>query len=184
MLITSLSELCTVPKSFEIPWSDIQPGSPLISKNRGSQRFWHSTRSKRNASQICCHTWTPCCCDSLRSSAETRFALSRWSPCAILFLAKNNNEVFLQRGRLISEDPEEELRQKQIKALLNKITPEKYQTIMERLLEVQLPVALSLSGLIDQARPGFKSWWLGFPICSWHVLHLYIPISPLFICAA
>lgn len=56
----------------------------------------------------------------------------------------------VQRGKLISENPEEEARQKAIKSLLNKVTPEKYAVILEKLMQVEIPSVLSLSGLIDQ----------------------------------
>ena len=70
----------------------------------------------------------------------------------------------VQRGKLISENPEEEARQKAIKSLLNKVTPEKYAVILEKLMQVEIPSVLSLSGLIDQVGhpPAF---WSSHP-CS------------------
>ena len=56
----------------------------------------------------------------------------------------------MQRGKLISENPEEEKKQKNIKSLLNKITPEKYVVIRDKLLAAEIDSPLSLSGLIDQ----------------------------------
>ena len=56
----------------------------------------------------------------------------------------------LQRGKLISENPEEEKKQKNIKSLLNKITPEKYAVIRDKLLAAEIDSPLSLYGLIDQ----------------------------------
>lgn len=56
----------------------------------------------------------------------------------------------LQRGKLISENPEEERKQKNIKSLLNKITPEKYDIIRDKLLASNIDSPLSLYGLIDQ----------------------------------
>ncbi len=52
----------------------------------------------------------------------------------------------------MSEDPEEEKKQKEIKGLLNKITPEKYETIREKLMASGIDNAKTLRGLIDQAR--------------------------------
>lgn len=57
---------------------------------------------------------------------------------------------FVQRGKLISENPEEEKKQKNIKSLLNKITPEKYVVIRDKLLAANIDSPLSLYGLIDQ----------------------------------
>ena len=57
-----------------------------------------------------------------------------------------------QRGTTVSEDPEEEKKQKEIKGLLNKITPEKYETIREKLMASGIDNAKTLRGLIDQAR--------------------------------
>lgn len=56
----------------------------------------------------------------------------------------------VQRGKLISENPEEEKKQKNIKSLLNKITPEKYVVIRDKLLAAEIDSPLSLYGLIDQ----------------------------------
>lgn len=53
---------------------------------------------------------------------------------------------------LISENPEEEKKQKLIKSLLNKITPEKYDVIRGKLLATNIDSPLSLYGLIDQVR--------------------------------
>ena len=56
----------------------------------------------------------------------------------------------MQRGKLISENPEEEKKQKELKSLLNKITPEKYAVIRDKILAVGVNTVLSLKGLIDQ----------------------------------
>ena len=56
----------------------------------------------------------------------------------------------VQRGMIISENPEEEAKQKNIKSLLNKITPEKYTVIRDKLLASGIDSPLSLLGLIDQ----------------------------------
>ena len=51
---------------------------------------------------------------------------------------------------MISENPDEEKKQRDIKALLNKITPEKYDVIKDKLLRSNIDSPLSLYGLIDQ----------------------------------
>ena len=60
------------------------------------------------------------------------------------------SDMCLQRGQMISENPVEEGRQKNIKSLLNKITPEKYIVIRDKLLSSGINSILSLMGLIDQ----------------------------------
>ena len=56
-----------------------------------------------------------------------------------------------QRGTLQSDDPDEEKKQKDIKGLLNKITPEKYETIRDKVIATGIDNAKTLRGLIDQA---------------------------------
>ncbi len=58
----------------------------------------------------------------------------------------------MQRGTTQSDDPEEEKKQKEIKGLLNKITPEKYETIRDKVISTGIENAKTLRGLIDQAR--------------------------------
>lgn len=52
-------------------------------------------------------------------------------------------------GKVQGDDPEEAKKQKEIKGLLNKITPEKYETIKEQILQVPF-TERTLRGLIDQ----------------------------------
>jgi hypothetical protein len=52
-------------------------------------------------------------------------------------------------GKVQGDDPEEAKKQKEIKGFLNKITPEKYETIKEQILGVQW-TERTLRGLIDQ----------------------------------
>lgn len=59
----------------------------------------------------------------------------------------------MQRGRLLSENPEEEKKQKEIKSLLNKITPEKYTVIRDKIVACNIDTPMSLRGLIDQVGP-------------------------------
>ncbi|KAK9839712.1 hypothetical protein WJX81_007820 [Elliptochloris bilobata] len=54
------------------------------------------------------------------------------------------------RGNTVSDDPEEEKKQKEIKGLLNKITPEKYETIRDKVIATGIDNAKTLRGLIDQ----------------------------------
>ena len=58
--------------------------------------------------------------------------------------------MLLQLGRRISENPEEEERQREFKSLLNKLTPEKYDVIYKKMLDVGIKAPLTLYGLIDQ----------------------------------
>eukprot|EP00884_Botryococcus_braunii_P007326 jgi/Botrbrau1/16595/Bobra.0068s0025.1 len=53
-------------------------------------------------------------------------------------------------GKLDGDDPEEAKKQKEIKGLLNKITPEKYDTIKEQLVQIKYLDVKTLRGLIDQ----------------------------------
>ncbi len=57
-----------------------------------------------------------------------------------------------QLGLLVSEDPEEEKRQKEFKSFLNKITPDNYETIREKIIAVGIDSPATLQGLIDQVR--------------------------------
>lgn len=58
----------------------------------------------------------------------------------------------MQRGAFVTDDPEEEKRQKEFKSLLNKITPDNYQTIKEKILAVGINNPVTLTGLISQVR--------------------------------
>ena len=58
-----------------------------------------------------------------------------------------------ERGQYHTSDPVEEQRQRDFKSLLNKITPEKFDVIKVKLVEVGIEEARTLIGLIDQACP-------------------------------
>ena len=60
--------------------------------------------------------------------------------------------VTLQLGALVSEDPEEEKRQKDFKSLLNKLTLDNYATIKDKIVAVGIASVTTLKGLIDQVR--------------------------------
>ena len=56
----------------------------------------------------------------------------------------------LQLGAIISNDPEEEKRQKEFKSLLNKLTLDNYGTIKDKIVAVGIASVTTLKGLIDQ----------------------------------
>ena len=58
----------------------------------------------------------------------------------------------LQLGALVSEDPDEEKRQKDFKSLLNKLTLDNYATIKDKIEAVGITSETTLKGLIDQVR--------------------------------
>ncbi len=58
----------------------------------------------------------------------------------------------LQLGALVSSDPDEEKRQKDFKALLNKLTLDNYATIKDKIEAVGITSETTLKGLIDQVR--------------------------------
>ena len=60
--------------------------------------------------------------------------------------------VTLQLGALVSSDPDEEKRQKDFKALLNKLTLDNYATIKDKIEAVGITSETTLKGLIDQVR--------------------------------
>lgn len=68
-------------------------------------------------------------------------------------------------GRLMSDDPKEEERQREFKSLLNKLTPEKYQVIFQKMLEVWISSPLTLQGLINQVRCPSPSLESDFALC-------------------
>lgn len=68
--------------------------------------------------------------------------------------------VVLQLGRLVSDDPDEEKRQKEFKSFLNKITPDNYETIRDKIIAVGMQSPATLQGLIDQVL-------LSFILCLW-----------------
>ena len=53
-------------------------------------------------------------------------------------------------GQMQTDDPEEERKQKEMKGFLNKITPEKFDTIRNKIVSVGIDKAITLQGLIDQ----------------------------------
>ena len=53
-------------------------------------------------------------------------------------------------GQTKSEDPEEEKKQKQIKSVLNKLTPQNFDKLVLLLVEIKFDQEKSLVGLIDQ----------------------------------
>jgi translation initiation factor 4G len=59
----------------------------------------------------------------------------------------------VQLGLLVSEDPDEEKRQKEFKSFLNKITPDNYETIRDKIIAVGITSPGTLQGLIDQVLP-------------------------------
>ncbi|CAL8464440.1 g3975 [Coccomyxa elongata] len=79
-------------------------------------------------------------------------------PAAQLHKTENRYKL----GLLVSEDPEEEKRQKEFKSFLNKITPDNYETILEKIIAVGIDSPGTLQGLIDQvfdkalSEPGFS----------------------------
>ncbi len=57
-----------------------------------------------------------------------------------------------QIGKTQSDDPEEEKKQKEFKSMLNKITLDNYETLRDKITSVGIASAVTLRGLIDQAR--------------------------------
>lgn len=56
----------------------------------------------------------------------------------------------MQLGQLASGDEEEERKQRDFKSLLNKLTPEKYQVILQKMVDVGIDTLQTLYGFIDQ----------------------------------
>ena len=61
--------------------------------------------------------------------------------------------LHLQIGQLVSNDPEEEKKQRAVKGLLNKLTPEKFDKIIQDIVNVGYQDEKTESGLIDQVKP-------------------------------
>ena len=61
-----------------------------------------------------------------------------------------------QIGKIQSDDPEEERKQKEFKSMLNKITLDNYETLRDKIVSVGISSAVTLRGLIDQARAPCK----------------------------
>ena len=57
-----------------------------------------------------------------------------------------------QVGQIQSDDPEEEKKQKAFTAQLNKLTPDNFDRILAKLLDVGVTSANTLKGLIDRVR--------------------------------
>jgi hypothetical protein len=53
-------------------------------------------------------------------------------------------------GKAISDDPEEESKQKQFKGILNKLTPDNFERLTQKIFDVGIEQAKTLVGLIDQ----------------------------------
>lgn len=60
-----------------------------------------------------------------------------------------------QIGKTRTDDPEEEIKQKAFMSQLNKLTPDNFEKISTKILEVGIEQAKTLRSLIDQVR--FKS---------------------------
>ena len=52
-------------------------------------------------------------------------------------------------GQVVSDDPEEARKQREFKSLLNKVTPDKYETIRDKILAVGIDAPKTLGGLIN-----------------------------------
>ena len=63
-------------------------------------------------------------------------------------LHKTENKFVV--GQLKSEDPEEEKKQKEIKAVLNKLTPQNFDKLVLKVTDIKFDQEKSLVGLIDQ----------------------------------
>ncbi len=57
-------------------------------------------------------------------------------------------------GKLRTDDPEEEKKQKDFKSMLNKLTPNNQEKLLQKFLAVGITQAKTLRNLIDQARAG------------------------------
>ncbi|KAK9820051.1 hypothetical protein WJX72_005497 [[Myrmecia] bisecta] len=64
----------------------------------------------------------------------------------VLHKSENRYEV----GKVLSDDPDEERKQKEIKSLLNKVTPEKFDKIFDQMVAVGIATPKTLRGLINQ----------------------------------
>lgn len=58
----------------------------------------------------------------------------------------------------LTEDPEEEKKQKAFNAQLNKLTPDNFERILAKLFDVGVTAPKTLRGLIDRVR-------MAFPLC-------------------
>ena len=60
-----------------------------------------------------------------------------------------------QVGQVVSDDPEEEKKQKAFNGLLNKLTPDNFERILEKMFAIGIIAPKTLRGLIDRVRPCF-----------------------------
>ena len=74
---------------------------------------------------------------------------SGWVSCGLLANLEQTL-LLLQMGQLRTDNPEEEKKQKAIKGLLNKITPDKFEKILGDLVMVGYESEETESGLIAQ----------------------------------
>jgi translation initiation factor 4G len=56
----------------------------------------------------------------------------------------------LQIGQMVSDDPEEEKKQKAFNGLLNKLTPDNFERILEKMFAIGITAPKTLKGLIDR----------------------------------
>ena len=68
-----------------------------------------------------------------------------------------------QVGKLRTDDPEEEKKQKDFKSMLNKLTPNNQEKLLQKFLAVGITQAKTLRNLIDQARAALLLRWLVVP---------------------
>jgi hypothetical protein len=55
-------------------------------------------------------------------------------------------------GQVVSDDPEEEKKQKAFNGLLNKLTPDNFERILEKMFAIGIIAPKTLRGLIDRVR--------------------------------
>jgi hypothetical protein len=65
----------------------------------------------------------------------------------------------LQAGMTVTDDPEEEAKQRSFKGVLNKLTPDNFERLSQQLLDVGITEAKTLIGLIAQV-PVFAAYGL------------------------
>jgi translation initiation factor 4G len=64
----------------------------------------------------------------------------------------------LQAGMTVTDDPEEEAKQRTFKGILNKLTPDNFERLSQQLLDVGITEAKTLIGLIAQVRACVCVW--------------------------
>jgi hypothetical protein len=60
------------------------------------------------------------------------------------------HNLCLQAGMTVTDDPEEENKQRTFKGILNKLTPDNFERLSQQLLDVGITEAKTLIGLIAQ----------------------------------